>query len=82
MIQLVSSVACLLLLALTSWQAHAQAPLDSLKGDLSDRTRGREALRAALPTIKAPRGLLAFDANRQVITPIYVMRTEKRGTGS
>jgi branched-chain amino acid transport system substrate-binding protein len=54
--------------------------IDSLKGDLGDRTRVREALRAALPTIKAPRGgPLQFDAHRQVITPIYVMRTEKRG---
>jgi hypothetical protein len=55
--------------------------IDSLKGDLGDRTRVREALRAALPTIKAPRGgPLQFDAHRQVITPLYIMRTEKQGS--
>ena len=53
--------------------------IDSLKGDLGDRARVREALRAALPTIKAPRGSLEFDTHRQVISPIYIMRTEKQG---
>ena len=53
--------------------------IETLKGDLNDRGRVREALRAALPTIKAPRGSLEFDAHRQVISPIYVMRTEKQG---
>jgi branched-chain amino acid transport system substrate-binding protein len=55
------------------------AALDDLKGDLSDRGRVGEALRRALPRIKAPRGPLEFDAYRQVICSIIVTRTEKQG---
>ena len=54
--------------------------LDSLKGDLSNRDRVREALRAALPKLKLPRGSVQFDAYRQVIAPILVTRTEKQGS--
>jgi branched-chain amino acid transport system substrate-binding protein len=52
--------------------------LDMLNGDLSDRGRVREALKTALPRIKAPRGPLEFDAHRQVISPVYVLRAERR----
>lgn len=55
------------------------AALEDLKGDLSDRGRVGEALRRALPRIKAPRGPLEFDAYRQVICSIIVTRTEKQG---
>jgi branched-chain amino acid transport system substrate-binding protein len=65
----------------SGWVAGAllTTAIDALKGDLGDRGRVREALRAALPAVKAPRGPLAFDAHRQVIGPIFVMRTEKQG---
>lgn len=38
----------------------------------------REALKNALPRIKAPRGPMRFDAYRQAITPIDITRTEDR----
>ena len=53
--------------------------IDTLKGDLSDRNRVKDALRTALPRVKAPRGRLEFDASRQVTAPAYVMRAEKQG---
>lgn len=53
--------------------------LDSLKGDLSDRNKVKETLKAALPKVNAPRGRVEFDASRQIITPIYVTRAEKQG---
>jgi branched-chain amino acid transport system substrate-binding protein len=52
--------------------------VESLKGDLGDPNRVRDALRGALPKVKAPRGQLDFDANRQVIGPVYLMRVERR----
>lgn len=62
------------------WDAGAliATALDALKGELADRGRVRHALKAALPNIIPPRGPLQFDDYRQVITPIYVTRTEKR----
>jgi branched-chain amino acid transport system substrate-binding protein len=53
--------------------------VEALRGDLSDRARVREALRASLSRITSPRGPLEFDGYRQVICASYVMRTEKRG---
>jgi branched-chain amino acid transport system substrate-binding protein len=53
--------------------------IDSLKGNLADRAKVREALHSSLPRVKAPRGRLEFDAYRQVITPVFVMRSEKQG---
>ncbi|HEU5322983.1 MAG TPA: ABC transporter substrate-binding protein, partial [Methylomirabilota bacterium] len=55
------------------------AAVDALRGDLSDRQKVRDALRAALPRIKPPSGPMEFDAYRQVIRPVYVTRTEKQG---
>jgi branched-chain amino acid transport system substrate-binding protein len=55
------------------------AAIDTLKGDLSDRERVREALKNALPKLKTPRGQLQFDSYRQVIQPIFVMKVEKQG---
>ncbi len=65
----------------SGWVAGAliTTAIDQLQGDLGDRNRVREALRAAMPKVKAPRGALEFDGYRQVISPVYVMRTEKQG---
>lgn len=62
------------------WTAAAliATALDTLKGDLGDRGRVRDALMNALPMIKPPRGPMQFDAYRQAITPIYITRTGKR----
>lgn len=62
------------------WDAAALigTAVDTLNGDLSDRTRVREALKNALPKIKPPRGPMQFDAYRQAISPIYITRTEKQ----
>jgi branched-chain amino acid transport system substrate-binding protein len=62
------------------WDAAAliATALDALKGDLSDRSRVRDELKKALPRIKPPRGPMQFDAYRQVITPIYITRTQKQ----
>ena len=51
--------------------------LDALQGDLSDRSKVRDELKNALPKIRPPRGSMQFDAYRQVITPIYITRTER-----
>lgn len=53
--------------------------IDMLKGDLSDRDRVRDALKNALPKVKAPRGHLEFDAYRQVIGTVFILRTENQG---
>lgn len=53
--------------------------LDALQGDVSERGKVRDALYTALPRVKAPRGPVEFDAYRQIISPVYVMRTERRG---
>jgi branched-chain amino acid transport system substrate-binding protein len=62
------------------WSAAAliATALDTLNGDLSDRSRVRDELKNALPKIKPPRGLMRFDAYRQAISPIYITRTEKQ----
>ena len=52
--------------------------IDSLNGDLGDRNKVRDALTAAIVKVKAPRGRLEFDSYRQVIAPVFVMRTEKQ----
>jgi branched-chain amino acid transport system substrate-binding protein len=60
------------------WTAAAliATALDTLEGDLGDRSRVRDALKNALPMIKPPRGPMRFDDYRQAITPIYITRTE------
>jgi branched-chain amino acid transport system substrate-binding protein len=62
------------------WTAAAliATALDTLKGDLGDRGRVRDALKNALPMVKPPRGPMQFDIYRQAITPIYITRTEKK----
>ena len=63
------------------WDSAAliAAALDMLKGDLSDQGKVRDALKNALPKIKAPRGPMEFDAYRQVICSIIVTKTERQG---
>ena len=63
------------------WTAASlvSAAVDELKGDLSDRQRVREALRSSLPKVKSPAGPVEFDQYRQVIRPLYVLRTERQG---
>lgn len=53
--------------------------IDALKGDLSDRNRVREAVKASLARVKAPRGPVDFDGYRQIISPVFIMKTEKQG---
>jgi len=59
--------------------ALVAAAVEQLRGDLGDRARVREALRAALPRLRSPRGPVDFDQHRQIISPIYVTRTERQG---
>jgi len=53
--------------------------VDMLKGDLRDRTSVRQALFDTLPRVKAPRGPLKFDPYRQVISDVYITKTERQG---
>ncbi len=55
------------------------AALDMLAGDLTDRGRVRDALKSALPRVRAPRGPVQFDAYRQIVSPVYVMRSARQG---
>ncbi len=55
------------------------AAIESLKGELADKARLRDALWAAIKKIRAPRGPVQFDLYQQVITTIYVMKVERRG---
>jgi branched-chain amino acid transport system substrate-binding protein len=53
--------------------------IDALKGDLSDRNKVKNMLKGTLPKVKAPRGPVEFDTYRQIVSPIFVMRTTKQG---
>ncbi len=55
------------------------ATIDTLKGNLSDRDKVKDTLKTSLPKLKTLRGHLEFDASRQVITPVFVMRADKQG---
>src|SRR5262249_46009717 len=55
------------------------AALEALKGETGDRAALRDAIRAAAPRIRPPRGPIAFDRYQQVITDVYVMKVERRG---
>jgi branched-chain amino acid transport system substrate-binding protein len=63
------------------WTSAAliSAAIDALRGDLVDRQRVRDALRTSLPKLKTPAGPIDFDQSRQVIRPLYILRTEKQG---
>lgn len=55
------------------------AAVETLNGDLNNRDKLREALKQAATRITPPRGAIAFDQYQQVVTPVYVMKTEKQG---
>lgn len=55
------------------------AAIESLKGEVGDRARLRDAIRSAATKIQAPRGPIQFDRHQQVITSVYVMRVERQG---
>jgi branched-chain amino acid transport system substrate-binding protein len=55
------------------------AALDRVKGEVSDRTKVRDALAEVVSTIQPPRGAIRFDRYQQVITPVYITRVERRG---
>src|SRR5215813_11206810 len=55
------------------------AAIDLLKGNVSDRTKVRDALGSAVSRILPPRGPIRFDRYQQVITPVYVTKVERRG---
>ena len=50
-----------------------------MKGEVSDRTKFREAIGAVAAQVKAPRGPIQFDRYQQVITPVYIMKVDKQG---
>jgi len=54
------------------------AAVESLKGELGDKTQLRDALRAAITRIRPPRGPVQFDVYQRVITTVYVIRIERR----
>jgi len=51
--------------------------IETLRGDVRDRAKLREALRAAIGRIKAPRGAVEFDQYHQMTCDLYVTRVEK-----
>lgn len=55
------------------------AAVEALKGEVSDRSRFREALKNSVTHIRPPRGAIQFDRFQQVITNVYVMKVERRG---
>ena len=55
------------------------AAADTVKGEVSDRAKFRDAIRAAATNIHPPRGPIRFDRYQQVITDIYVMKVERQG---
>ncbi len=54
--------------------------VEDLKGNVADRAKVREALRGAVTKIQPPRGPITFDQYQQVITDIYITKTERWGT--
>lgn len=56
------------------------AAIDLLKGNVSDRSKVRDALVSAVTKILPPRGPIRFDRYQQAITPVYVTKVERRGT--
>jgi len=56
------------------------AAIDLPKGNVSDRSKVRDALVSAVTKILPPRGPIRFDRYQQAITPVYVTKVERRGT--
>ncbi|MBI3015869.1 MAG: penicillin-binding protein activator [Candidatus Tectomicrobia bacterium] len=57
----------------------AVAAIEDLKGGIDNKDQFLEAIRRVAPKIKAVRGPIRFDRYQQVITNIYVMKTDKVG---
>lgn len=57
----------------------AVAAVESLKGDLRDRAKFRDALKGAIGQVKAARGPIRFDQWNNLVTDLYITRVEKRG---
>jgi len=55
------------------------AAIETVKGEVGDRNRFREALRGAVTRIQPPRGPIQFDRYQQVVTHVYVMRVKRQG---
>jgi branched-chain amino acid transport system substrate-binding protein len=53
--------------------------IETLKGEVGDRAKLRDALRGAVTRIHPPRGPIQFDRYQQVITNMYVMKVERQG---
>jgi len=62
----------------TSAQLVATA-IEDLKGNIDNKDQFLEAIRRVAPRIKAVAGPIRFDRYQQVISNIYVMKTEKVG---
>src|SRR5262249_26887725 len=56
------------------------AAIDHVKGDVSDRSKVRNALAEVVSKIQPPRGPIRFDRYQQVITPVYITKVERRGS--
>jgi branched-chain amino acid transport system substrate-binding protein len=56
------------------------AAIDQVKGEVSDRSKVREALAVVVTKIQPPRGPIRFDRYQQVITPVYITKVERRGS--
>lgn len=51
----------------------------AMKGEVKDTPRVAQELKKVVNKIRAPRGSISFDKYGQVITDMYVLRTEKKG---
>jgi branched-chain amino acid transport system substrate-binding protein len=56
------------------------AAIDQVKGEVSDRSKVRDALADVVSKIRPPRGPIRFDRYQQVITPVYITKVERRGS--
>ena len=56
------------------------AAIDQVKGEVSDRSKVRDALADVVSKIQPPRGPIRFDRYQQVITPVYITKVERRGS--
>jgi branched-chain amino acid transport system substrate-binding protein len=55
------------------------AAVNALKGEVDDRAKFRDGLKAAVTQIQAPRGPIQFDRYQQAITHQYVMKVARQG---
>ncbi|HLC42705.1 MAG TPA: ABC transporter substrate-binding protein [Methylomirabilota bacterium] len=55
------------------------AAAESLKGNLDDKAKVRDALKRSVTQITPPRGRFEFDQYNQAVLPFYVMKVERQG---